>query len=85
MKNKIDIDPLFESSEIKKFRKEFFKGVAVTIAAAFILALILLAIAYGEVIDGVHPLVVIAVIFVCLGVVVWLWGFSKDFKHNDQR
>jgi Flp pilus assembly protein TadB len=85
MKTKIDIDPIFESSESKEFREDFFAGVAITIIAAFILALLLLAIAYGEVIDGAHPLVVIAVIFACLGFVVWLWGFSKDFKHNDQR
>jgi len=45
---KTDIDPIFEHRESKEFRKEFFTGLAVVIVAAFFLALLLLAIAYGE-------------------------------------
>lgn len=82
---KTDIDHNFEYKENKEFRKEFFKGVALTIALAFILALLLLAIAYGEVIDGVHPLVVVVAIFACLGLGWAILNYSKDFKHKDQR
>lgn len=81
---KTDIDPLFEYKENKEFRKEFFTGLVVIIALAFILALLLLAIAYGEVIDA-NPHAVIAGMFTC-GFIGWtIWSYSKDFKHNDQR
>jgi phosphatidylserine synthase len=82
---KTDIDPIFEHRESKEFRNEFFKGVAITLAAAFFLALLLLAIAYGEVIDGANPHVVIAGIFACLGAYWILSHFFKDLKHRDQR
>jgi phosphatidylserine synthase len=82
---KTDIDPIFEHRESKEFRKEFFTGLAVVIVAAFFLALLLLAIAYGELIDGVPPLVVIAGIFTCFGAYWILSSFLKDFKHRDQR
>lgn len=82
---KTDIDPNFEYKENKDFRKEFFKGVALTLALAVMIALLLLAIAYDEVIDGVHPLVVVGAIFVCLGLGWAILNYSKDFKHNDQR
>ncbi len=82
---KTDIDPNFEYKENKEFRKEFFTGLAVIIALAFILALLLLAIAYGEVIDGVPPLVVVGAIF-ALGGLGWsVFTFLNNFKHNDQR
>jgi phosphatidylserine synthase len=81
---KTDIDPIFEHRESKKFRKEFFTGLAVVIVAAFFLALLLLAIAYGELIDA-NPHVVIAGIFACLGAYWILSHFFKDFKHRDQR
>jgi len=81
---KTDIDPNFEYKENKEFRKEFFTGLAVIIALAFILALLLLAIAYGEVIDA-NPHAVIAGIFVC-GFLGWsVLTFLNNFKHNDQR
>lgn len=81
---KTDIDPNFEYKENKEFRKEFFTGLAVIIALAFILALLLLAIAYGEVIDA-NPHAVIAGIFTC-GFIGWIvLNFLNNFKHNDQR
>lgn len=82
---KTDIDPNFEYKENKEFRKEFFTGLAVTIALAFILAILLLAIAYGEVIDGANPHIVIGAIFACGGSGWMILNFLNNFKHNDQR